>query len=162
MMLLAWRAIKAGTVIRPEIHRAANDANARQSAMAITDVPKGVGRENMEREKITAENAYEQRVRGALAVMSPGEDKQRLEDQLLAQNILHADLGHFSDPPPDYVLGEAVRDRLLAHARQDAAHALINTSRLISDVKELKRLVMMSWLTLGIFLVILLLTFWPH
>jgi hypothetical protein len=100
--------------------------------------------------------------KGVLATMSRSDDKQRLENQRLAQNILDADLGHFPDPPPDCVLDQAVRDRLLVHARRDAAHALINTGRLISDVKELKQLIMMTWLTLGISLVVLLLTLWPH
>jgi hypothetical protein len=101
-------------------------------------------------------------VRDFLSTMSSSEDKQMLKDQRLAQNILDADLGHFSDRPPDCVLDQAVRDRLLAHARRDAAHALINTVRLISNVKELKLLIMMTWLTLGISLVILLLTLWAH
>ena len=45
-----------------------------------------------------------------------------------AQNILHDDLGMFADsdgPAWAYDLEPERRDRLLAHARQDAAHAVV-------------------------------------
>ncbi|MBB3772018.1 hypothetical protein FHS55_002627 [Angulomicrobium tetraedrale] len=37
---------------------------------------------------------------------------------------LDADLENFSDPRPVYSLTDDQRDRLIAHARQDAAHAV--------------------------------------
>jgi hypothetical protein len=49
-----------------------------------------------------------------------------------ARVTLEGDLGQFTDQPPAYYdLDEPTRDRLLAHARQDAAHALLNTSSLL-------------------------------
>jgi hypothetical protein len=43
-----------------------------------------------------------------------------------ARNVLHQDLGYFGEEPDTYSLSEDTRDRLLAHARQDASHAVMN------------------------------------
>jgi len=47
---------------------------------------------------------------------------------MIARTILHEDLGHFceeGDRPTLYTLDDDTKDRLLAHARQDSAHAVI-------------------------------------
>ena len=46
-----------------------------------------------------------------------------------------------TDALPVYELDEATRDRLIAHARQDAAHAVINASTLMDEVQGLKTMV---------------------
>jgi hypothetical protein len=42
-----------------------------------------------------------------------------------ARNILREDIGYFGTPDANYKLDEPTRDRLLAHARQDAALAAL-------------------------------------
>jgi hypothetical protein len=60
-------------------------------------------------------------------------------NRVVARNVLHEDLGRFKGRLHAYHLNDDVRDRLLAHARQDAAHALCNTSSLLDQVKALRR-----------------------
>jgi hypothetical protein len=90
-------------------------------------------------QNMTAEEAYAKSIEGLEAYV--GNDRlelRRVADNMLAQNILHQDLGMFpGDIHASYDLSDEVRDRLIAHARQDAAHAVLNTTRLLSDVREL-------------------------
>jgi hypothetical protein len=58
---------------------------------------------------------------------------------VVARSVLHEDLGRFKGRLHAYNLNDDARDRLLAHARQDAAHALCNTSSLLDQVKVLRR-----------------------
>ena len=53
--------------------------------------------------------------------------------------MLDEDLGLYSDPPRYYDLDQETRDRLLAHARQDAAHALINTGDILNQLAIIAR-----------------------
>jgi hypothetical protein len=107
------------------------------------------------------EKAIKSSTRAARAA-NPGEDLQTYAAPMWAGNILAADLGRYSDLPPEYNLDEATRDRLIAHTRQEVAHALLNTERLISDVQSLARLVRTGVVILvALFVVFLLLTFWP-
>jgi len=55
----------------------------------------------------------------------------------IARNVLHEEIGLYADAQPTYHLDQETRDRLLAHARQDAAHALINTE--VSALQIFKR-----------------------
>jgi hypothetical protein len=67
-----------------------------------------------------------------------------------ALGSLLIDLGTRPDPTRSgrhfYNLDEKTRDILLAHARQDAAHAFFNTKSLLERVAELKRLVRLVFL----------------
>ncbi|CCV06714.1 conserved hypothetical protein [Mesorhizobium metallidurans STM 2683] len=54
-------------------------------------------------------------------------------NSMVARNILHEELGYFSDVQTSYSLDEETRDRLIAHGRQDAAHALTNTIALMES-----------------------------
>lgn len=76
-----------------------------------------------------------------------GENQDAI-DATTARNILHGDLGIFDDELTTYNLDQATRDRLLAHARQDAAHALISVIKLSREVRSLKRMIMMAILLL--------------
>lgn len=67
--------------------------------------------------------------------MLPGWTQAQI-DAALARNILHDDLGYFTDPNTTYHLNDTVRDRLIAHTRQDAAHALVVA---ISNQKAIAR-----------------------
>lgn len=55
---------------------------------------------------------------------------------VISRHTLHAELGYFSDPQTGYGLNDGKRDRLIAHGRQDAAYALLNTIALLKRQKE--------------------------
>jgi hypothetical protein len=59
-------------------------------------------------------------------------------NSIIAKNVLHEDLGRFDSFLQRYNLDEDTRDRLIAHARQDAAHALINTITLLEQIRALR------------------------
>jgi hypothetical protein len=58
---------------------------------------------------------------------------------VVARNVLQEDLGRFTGRLHTYHLDGDTRDRLLAHARQDAAHALSNTAALLDQIEALRR-----------------------
>lgn len=60
-------------------------------------------------------------------------------NSIVAKNVLHEDLGRFDSFLPRYNLDEDTRDRLIVHARQDAAHAVINTAALLDQLGTLWR-----------------------
>ena len=64
-------------------------------------------------------------------------DKQA--NHLTARNVLHTDLGYHSDHLPTYRLDVDTRDRLIAHARQDAAETLCQARTLMDEVRRLRR-----------------------
>jgi hypothetical protein len=53
---------------------------------------------------------------------------------VVARNVLQEDLGRFAGRLHAYHLDDDTRDRLLAHTRQDAAHALCNTAVLLDQI----------------------------
>lgn len=56
---------------------------------------------------------------------------------IIARSTLHGELGYLDDGTPTiYNLDEATRDRLIAHARQDASHALLNTISLLKAMQD--------------------------
>ncbi len=61
-------------------------------------------------------------------------------DAAKARNILHEELGYFTDPQTAYALDDTTRDRLIAHARQDAAHAVLAVGSLALEVGKVKRI----------------------
>jgi hypothetical protein len=109
----------------------------------------------------TAEEAYAAAVKAMQTVTHPSEVRRGFADEMLAENILHKELGYFSDPLPKYALDQQTRDRLLVHARQDAAHALIIALRLSNEVKLLAGLI---WTTrailIGLCTVLALMILW--
>jgi hypothetical protein len=76
---------------------------------------------------------------------SLGRNGANWENAAMANCILQEDLGHYPDSPLfDYGLDDEARDRLLAHARQDAAHALCNTETLLKQAKSLRRWLLLT------------------
>lgn len=59
--------------------------------------------------------------------------------RIQARHQLDCDLERFSDYVSVYSLTEDQRDRLIAHARQDAAHALLQAIVLTNVVKSTRR-----------------------
>ena len=63
----------------------------------------------------------------------------------IARNVLHEDLGHFGEPESSYHLDEKTRDRLIAHARQDAANSMCLIGDLLENIQTLEGRV--RWIT---------------
>lgn len=64
-------------------------------------------------------------------------------DAVTAQNVLHEDLGYYRTKTAEYDLDQAHRDKLLAHARQDAAHAVYAGNSAEREVRKLRTLVLL-------------------
>ena len=72
------------------------------------------------------------------------------DNYAVAQNILHEEIGHVAPNhplgQPHYEFDTTIRDRLLAHGRQDTAHALANTTSLLKEVQILNRnIIILFW-----------------
>ena len=63
------------------------------------------------------------------------------DNYAIARETLQGDLGYEGGSKASYNLDTDTRDILIAHARQDAAHALCNTTSLLGRVQVLTRLV---------------------
>lgn len=66
----------------------------------------------------------------------------------VAQVTVEGELGKGGWPPVD--LDPVVRDTLIVHGRQDAAHALLNTSILLKRLSELTLLVYLQFAIIGV------------
>lgn len=65
-------------------------------------------------------------------------------DAAVAKHSLDDDLGYFSDSYDfSYDLDDKTRDRLIANARQDAAHALIVSIRNSRDLRLVQKLMLL-------------------
>ena len=69
----------------------------------------------------------------------PGTDLHKETDRAVAENVLEADLGEHSDVQRVYNFDQKTRDRLLVHARKDAAVALQFASSLVDEVRALRK-----------------------
>lgn len=63
------------------------------------------------------------------------------DNQAIASDVLSKDLGYKRSDRPHYHLDDQTKDILLVHARQDAAHTLINTISLLERIDKLDRTV---------------------
>ena len=74
---------------------------------------------------------------GAIKTFSrSGTDLRKEADRAIAESVLEADLGEHSDIQRFYNLDQETRDRLLVHARKDAAMALQFSSSLVDEVRS--------------------------
>jgi hypothetical protein len=89
-------------------------------------------------DKLTAEDALNKELQNARR-WATAKEWDAVKQAITARNILGEDLDHFTPPPMVYELDEDVRDRLMAHTRQDAAHALMNTINLLEEVRRMRR-----------------------
>jgi hypothetical protein len=87
----------------------------------------------------SADDEFDRRVTAMLGMVPRGADKEAFINRVTAKEILQEELGQRSVPQPEYGLDQTTRDRLLAHARQDAAHALLNSITLMKEVRKLRR-----------------------
>jgi hypothetical protein len=88
--------------------------------------------------KQTAEEALEIALRAVQDLSAPGSNWKKHANHLTARNVLHSELGYFSDEQQTYYLDEETRTRLLVHTRQDAAEALCHAISLMDEVHQLK------------------------
>ena len=89
------------------------------------------------RDKITAEEGLKAAIAAHKAL---GRRDTTSDNNVVAQNILEGDLGYFRDAGiAQYDLDEEARDRLIAHARQDAALAVLNSASLLAEVARMRR-----------------------
>jgi hypothetical protein len=58
----------------------------------------------------------------------------------IARNVLHEELGYIGERREPYHFDEETRDILIAHSRQDAAHALRNSMTILQQQKVQRRL----------------------
>src|SRR5262245_45690824 len=72
------------------------------------------------------------------------DDNRSQQNHTIAQHTLHEELGQYGGELQQfYDFDRDIADTLLAHGRQDAAHALLNTITLMKDVRRLKYLVLL-------------------
>ena len=66
---------------------------------------------------------------------------RRISDKnhLIVENVCREELGEFGDPLNSIILDSEKRDTIIAHGREDAAHALANTISLLEGQERIKR-----------------------
>lgn len=83
----------------------------------------------------TAEQDLQARLQTIRAIEG---NNQASIDAATARNILHEELGRFEGDLTSYDLDQQTRDRLIAHTRQDAAHAVLSVGSLSKEVRALR------------------------
>lgn len=84
------------------------------------------------------DQSAEDALRAQIRVMRQMRAGQDAIDAKTAQNVLHEDLGYFSSKTAAYDLDPPTRDKLLAHARQDASHAVYASMTVAREVRRLR------------------------
>src|SRR5260370_19801339 len=87
----------------------------------------------------TADEALKIQLRSSREMLPSRSDKEASDNEVIARNTLHMELGNYSDKQLEYHLDEATRDRLVVYTRQDAAHALLNTITLMKEGRKISR-----------------------
>ncbi|MCX7308848.1 MAG: hypothetical protein NTZ72_13270 [Afipia sp.] len=87
----------------------------------------------------TADEALRIQLKMARDLKAPFSDPNATANQVTARNVLHDELGRFSDIQREYDIDDATRDRLIVHTRHDAAHALLNTITLMKEVRRINQ-----------------------
>src|ERR1700682_2013588 len=87
----------------------------------------------------TSDEALAASLKAAKSMFVRGSNWDKQANHIVSRNVLASDLGRYSDPLPAYHLDEDTRDRLLAHARQDAAETLCHVTTLMDEVHELRK-----------------------
>jgi len=113
-------------------------------------------------EKETSEEALERAIKLQSKYFVPGRSWPVQVNRTIAENVLNQELGRFADRHSPYHLDQETRDLLLAHTRQDAAHALLNTISMMEEIHRLKK----TLRTLGFALFVILVgsavwKYWP-
>jgi hypothetical protein len=82
-----------------------------------------------------------------------GSTSEHQANYLIAKNVADEEMGRYGEHPLEYFLQQKTKDTLLAHGRQDAAHALCNTKSIIDQnariSSQLETLNLLALLTVG-------------
>lgn len=98
-----------------------------------------------------SENKAEDDLRTQLRFIKDMGGSRAQIDAAIAKNILREDLGYYDSRQTLYNLDEDTRDRLIAHARQDGAHAVISIASVQRELTAIKRLVViLSIINIGL------------
>ena len=89
-------------------------------------------RETGAREALKADLAATKSLNGKLTDMD--------RNAAVARRTVNEEMGRYGDPDVYYELNTQSADILLSHARQDAAHALLNTITIWKQLRSVKRL----------------------
>jgi hypothetical protein len=89
--------------------------------------------------KQTSNEALDMAIKSRKSFSLPGSNWPKDLNHTIARNVVETERGQYSDLQPVYGLDEAARDRLLVHARQDAAEALLHTRSMMDEVYRLKK-----------------------
>lgn len=114
-------------------------------------------------EKETPKEALRSQIQAALDFPLPDNNREMTTNRAIARNVLHTELGRYAETQPVYSLDQETRDRLIAHARQDAAHALLNTISLMKEVRRINQRTRNTQVGIVVFCIaIALWVWWPH
>jgi hypothetical protein len=64
---------------------------------------------------------------------SMGLTSEHKENLAVARNVTNEEMGRYGEHPLEYSLKQKTKDTLLAHGRQDTAHALCNTKSILDQ-----------------------------
>ncbi len=96
-------------------------------------------------DKWTAQEALASGLAAQRELRKLGLGSQIDDANVVAQNVLHEELGYFPKSTlATYSLSEATRDRLIVHARQDAATAMIHGIELRKQTERIERMIINS------------------
>jgi hypothetical protein len=79
----------------------------------------------------------------AFEALTPNTDQDYISKRnaVVAKNVLHEELGYIGEPREPYHLDQDTRDILLKHARQDAAHALANSTSVLRELRTIRKII---------------------
>ncbi|MDC0986909.1 hypothetical protein OAS67_06485 [Alphaproteobacteria bacterium] len=82
------------------------------------------------------------------------------QSNAIAQNVLRQDMGIFGAPPTTYNFDDGTKNRLIAHARQDAASAKVSSDYALEGIQKLQTSVRrLSWIVVGMFILLICIIF---
>lgn len=110
--------------------------------------------------KQTAQEALALALKTQREIHVRGSNLTKQYNHIIACNVLDAELGKYADQQPIYSLDQDTQDRLLVHARQDAAEALCHANCLMDEVHKLKTELRTFYANVWLFVAIYLLSLW--
>lgn len=106
-------------------------------------------------------SSVDKKIAGALSALDKGSvTYENDRNCLIARFSVHSERTGEGQAPGRMDLSDEATERLLFYGRQDAAHALLNTISLLSDMRDLKRSIRrQTWFLGGVALLLILLLF---
>lgn len=95
-------------------------------------------RERLDDPRPTRSETLEMELRALRSIALTGDDDTLREIEICARLTMEDDLGKYADGPTPYDVDQAHRDILLAHARRDAAEALLTSRTALHEIRSIK------------------------